>query len=967
VANVDLEIRILGPLQLWAHGRQVSAGSAKQRALLTLLAQHAPAAVTAETIVQQLWPNGDHDEVRSNLQTLVSRLRKVLTDAGAPDAVPRAGHGYRLAVPANTIDLHRFQQRLDLAHAAAAQQRPDQVIELVTEALLWWHEPVLADLRTEWAERRRHHLASVTLLAAHTLLFEAKLAVGDHHAVLTHLPDLLERYPTNERLATHWMRALAASGRLSDTAQFYASFQRRLVRETGTPPSAELDKVYRRLSTPRPNDAPVKLDSAPARPRQLPAPPPELPGRAEQLATLTRLAAERAVSGGTIVLTGLAGIGKSSLAQYWAHHHADRYGDGQIYLNMSAHGPRSPLDPDTALTAMLESVGLPADRLPADHERRRRRLADLVAHRRMLVILDDVADTTQARALIVTAPGCLFLLTSRHQLQPLVVEDGAAPVPVPLLDTNDSITVLRRILGDRAEPATLRAAADSASGIPLGLRILGHHLAARPRLTVAEQPSRLRQRLLEPGTDEAVTLRDAFDLSDHYLPEPAKALLYRLPLHPGLSLDAGAAAALADTDIASATRLLSLLAQRNLVFPADDDRVTLHDLIRDYAHLRGNETHTAAQMQAARRRLLDYYTASTAHAARLTTPHQTPLFDVPTTIPPRPLSSTAEALDWCRTERATLLALTHDAANHGFHRHAWLLPGFYCQLLDRLGHYTDQIQAHTTAVGAAVADHHPQGTAIAVANLGAIYFRLNHHRLAEICFRHGLDFARDANNPALIDGLQYNLAATYLHLGDTPTAVRLFKAVLYTSRAHGDEHAEGFALHQLGHAHRLAQQHSQATLYLQAALTLRQRLGAPREQAATLAEFAALHLDVGDTYLALARCTRALELDDNAADRVAECDTLITIAHVRTALGQPHVAVRDARRALELSTQHANSRQHASALTELADALAATDRHHEAAQAARAAHAIRQDLDRAHPPLSDLPAILQPTAPSRAG
>jgi DNA-binding SARP family transcriptional activator len=220
VANMDVEIWILGPLQVWAGGRLVPVVGVKQRALLMLLAHHAPAAVAVDTVVQQLWPGEEYEQVRSNLQIVVSRLRRLLADAGAPDAIPRIGNGYRLAVPIDTIDLHRFHRHVDDARAAGAQRRHDRVIELITEALSWWHEPVLAELRSEWADRRRHHLTSVTLLAAYTLLFEAQLAVGDYHSVLARLPELLDRHPTDEHLAAHWMQALAAAGRIGDTAEF---------------------------------------------------------------------------------------------------------------------------------------------------------------------------------------------------------------------------------------------------------------------------------------------------------------------------------------------------------------------------------------------------------------------------------------------------------------------------------------------------------------------------------------------------------------------------------------------------------------------------------------------------------------------------------------------------------------------------------------------------------------------------
>lgn len=959
---MDVEIHILGPLRIWAHGREVPAGDPKQRSLLTLLAHQAPGVVPVETIVEQLWPDARYQVRTSVLHPLISHTRRRLAEGGLPDAVPREHGGYRLAVAAEAIDLHRFRRSADRARAAAAEERHGDVIELLNAALSWWPEQPLADLRSPWADWRRHVLAG-EVLNAYTTLFDAQLAVGDHHAVLARLPDLLDHHDSDERLAAQWIRALAADGRRAEAARFYGNFRHRLIRELDAEPSAELNAVYRHvISSPPSDDAATTLVPQASPPRQLPAPPPDLPGRDKQLATLNRLANERRTSGGIIVLSGLPGIGKTQMALYWAHQHLDQYGDGQIFLPLSTHASGPAMDPDAGLAIMLESVGLPADRLPADRERRRRRLADLLAHRRILVVLDDVVDPTQARTLVVSAPGCLFLITSRSQLQPLIVEDGAGSVPVPPLEAGAGIGVLRRILGDHAPHETLRAAAQAAGGIPLALHIVGNYLAARPHVAVAEQISELRQQLLGPQSDDATTMRGAFTLSDQQLPSAPQSLLYRLALHPGARIDSGAAAALADTDVDSAARALTVLTHRCLITPISADHYTLHDIVREYAYLRVQETHTSDQIRAARHRMLDYYLATVARAARLTTPDEAPLLDIATAIPPRPLATDTEALVWCDAQRATLLALTAFAAEHGFHQYAWQLPGAYCRLLDRFGRYTDLIRAHTIAVDGAVADGHPEALATSVTNLGVTYLRLHHYQHAGVCLRHALRLANEIHNPALIAGCQHNLGVTSLYQAQIPAAIDMFKAVRDTSRTHGNQPGEAFALHRLGHAHRLLGHLDQAAIYLREALTIRQRLDTPREQAATLAELAALHLDTGTTYAALTCCIQALELENQAGDRAAECDTLITIAHVHHVLGEYDTALREARRALDLSSRQADSYQRARAMTMLADALAATDHPHQADQARHEAHIIQQDLDLSHPPISDLPGIVLSTS-----
>src|SRR5207237_9463904 len=51
----DMEFRLLGPLEVRKHGREVAVAGAKQRALLAMLLVHAGEVVSRDRLIEELW------------------------------------------------------------------------------------------------------------------------------------------------------------------------------------------------------------------------------------------------------------------------------------------------------------------------------------------------------------------------------------------------------------------------------------------------------------------------------------------------------------------------------------------------------------------------------------------------------------------------------------------------------------------------------------------------------------------------------------------------------------------------------------------------------------------------------------------------------------------------------------------------------------------------------------------------
>ena len=213
-------------------------------------------------------------------------------------------------------------------------------------------------------------------------------------------------------------------------------------------------------------------------PRQLPAPPPRFVGRGAELAKLHSLLCPASNTAPVAVVIsaigGTAGVGKTALALHWACQVAARFPDGQLYVNLRGYAPGPPVAAADALAAFLRALDVPAQDIPADTEERAARYRGLLATRRILVLLDNARDAEHVRPLLPGASHCAVVVTSRDSLAGLVAREGAQRLDLDLLPLADATTLLRALIGERADadPAATRALADqcclAAAGVARG-------------------------------------------------------------------------------------------------------------------------------------------------------------------------------------------------------------------------------------------------------------------------------------------------------------------------------------------------------------------------------------------------------------------------------------------------------------------------------------------------------------------
>jgi hypothetical protein len=545
--------------------------------------------------------------------------------------------GYVLDLAPSDADHGQFTALVAEGRAAVSLGGLDRGVDRLTTGLGLWRGPALADAPAIPAIAAAAGRLDQLRQDARESLADAQLSAGRPGEALAGLAELTTEEPYRERSWWLLMLALHRLGRRPDALAAYRRLWRIWHDQLGVEPSRELRELYRRVlddvpvpvPVPAPAPAPDReppagpvqtgpVRAAPAtpgsrglpRPAQLPADPPGFTGRASELDYLLAPLPAPGEPPGAVVISaidGMAGIGKTALAVHAAHRIADRYPDGQLFLDLRGHTQgAAPVDPGQALDRMLRSLGVVAEWVPAQLDDRAALYRSRLAHRRLLLLLDNAVTDDQVAPLLPGTPGCLVLVTSRHRLTGLDPTHGVSldPLPVP-----DAVSLFARLAGPlrlaREPPELLVEAVELCGRLPLAIRIAATRLRSHPSWRMRHLVDRLRDhrhRLAElalGGRSAAAS----FDLSYRRL-SPDQQRAYRLlGLHPGPDLDPGGAAALLGTTVAGAGRLLEWLLDAHLLREPVPGRYEFPDLLRAHAASIAHRDEAAATRQAALGRL----------------------------------------------------------------------------------------------------------------------------------------------------------------------------------------------------------------------------------------------------------------------------------------------------------------------------------------------------------------------------
>jgi DNA-binding SARP family transcriptional activator len=480
-----MEFRVLGPVEIRAHGHRIDIGHAKQRAVLAVLLLNLGRAVSAERLIDRVWGQERPASVRNLLYGYVGKLKAAITDAEEPRVIlARRSEGYLLEASPEQVDLYRFRRQL--SESAAVKDDDERIMTLLGSALGLWHGPALAGLHSPWLDGMRESL-ELQRIGAVCDLNDLALRRGHHDTLIGELPEAAATHPANERLIGQLMLALYRSGRQGEALRWFEQTRRWLASELGVGPGPELRALHQRilrgdssLAAPRPADnvAGPRAVRVPV-PRQLPPDVRVFIGRTAELAALNRSLAtatadgvagttpgtgdpkdpEKATTALISAVSGTAGAGKTALVLHWAHQVAERFPDGQLYIDLRGYGSGPPMPAADALAEFLRALGVPDRDIPAEADERAARYRSLLAGRRMLVVLDNAGSGEQVRPLLPGTGACPVVVTSRDALAGLVARDGARRIDLSLLPLADATCLLRAYARELANTTEERRAA----------------------------------------------------------------------------------------------------------------------------------------------------------------------------------------------------------------------------------------------------------------------------------------------------------------------------------------------------------------------------------------------------------------------------------------------------------------------------------------------------------------------------
>ncbi|MEW2401361.1 hypothetical protein [Streptomyces sp. NPDC046862] len=451
--------------------------------------------------------------------------------------------------------------------------------------------------------------------------------------------------------------------------------------------------------------ASVSASSVPE-PRQLPRVPRHFTGRQEEVCAL-----DAAREGGAtlVVLSGIAGVGKSALATRWLRDHGS-YRDGQLYADLRS--TTEPRPPEMVLQQWLHAFGL--DKPPADLMELTTLWRSVSARRNVAVLLDNAVAPEQVRPLLPAGDSSMTVVTSRCLLWELGV-DGAELHPLGPFTPSAALKLLAKFAGEArvaADPEAASRLTRACAYLALPLVLTGARLAARPQHSLSVAADALTRRTSETShhKDHAhMVMHAALDESYANLDATAQQVYRFLSLLPVDDLDPDMVAAACRLEWGDADWLLEVLADEHLLAAIEPHeirpvRYRMGEAVGEHARRLAMQHDDKPTRDGVLRRLSKWVLEVAAHAQIRLTPAQATLRKaegLPSLTVRLPFEDEAGAIAWLASQQGNLLGVLRAAEEMEWDELVWQLVDAFWPLFLRQHPYELWVAAHEMGLAAA--------------------------------------------------------------------------------------------------------------------------------------------------------------------------------------------------------------------------------------------------------------------------
>ncbi|WP_409180480.1 ATP-binding protein [Amycolatopsis sp. VS8301801F10] len=616
--------------------------------------------------------------------------------------------------------------------------------------------------------------------------------------------------------------------------------------------------------------------------------------RERELAELDRMIGDQQQQGPRVaVLAGSGGVGKTALASRWIADRADRFPDGQLYVDLGAFGSTDPASPEEVLGQFLRALGVPTAQIPAELPAQTALYRSVTAELKLAVLADNADSAAQVRPLVPASPHSVVVVTSRWRLGALAM-DGARVLLVEPLSSVSALELLRRAIGiDRVttEPEPAQQLVELCGGLPIAVCVAAARLSTRPRWPISRLVGALadeRRRLSALAVADEAVVQASFDLSVAGL-APDIALVYRLSgLHPGADFGAEVAAAAVDRPTVEVEDALDALVDASLLADAGPDRYRFHDLARVHARQQAEAHESESSRTAAVHRMIRWYLDRVLAADLVITPLRpriSPGYERVRVLP-APVPDATAALDWLERELANIVAAMRAAADQSEPELVWQ----FCE------------------------------------GLWGLFLHRKHYRQWQRTHRWGIAAARRCGNRRAEARLEVQLGYAHLNTGDYDDARDHFTASLNVALAIEDKVAQARAWEHLGLLAHSTGSPREAYEHYARALAIAEELRQPRSIVLHRRRLGEACRDLDRPAEAVEHFERSAEIARDIGDEVLRGRAMARLGDLRLRLGDSTAADSLLREAVDLLGQHGAAAYQAEALEALAEADLAADR-----------------------------------------